>query len=91
MSKRDAFLKNRFMISSSLNLIFAAYMIITINLRTIGSDTEGAAALFLKAVDRPHIYSDLRRGKSYRFGKIIHDFLRSCIYFFNCNTKACRM
>ena len=43
-------------------------------LRTVGSNAEGAAAFFLKAVDRPHIYSDLRRGKSYRFGKIIHDF-----------------
>jgi hypothetical protein len=55
------------MISSSLNLIFAAYMIITINLRTIGSDTEGAAAFFLKVVDCPHIYSVLKKGKSHRF------------------------
>ena len=67
MSKRDAFLKNRFMISSALNLIFAAYMIITINLRTIGSDAEGAAAFFLKAVDRPHIYSVIWKRKSIVF------------------------
>jgi hypothetical protein len=55
------------MISSALNLIFAAYMIITINLRTIGSDTEGAAAFLLKAVDSLHIYGVIWKRKSIVF------------------------